>query len=443
MRDFCLRFVSPVISGMSQSAAYFCLGILFATHAAIAGRYDQTYDDILSSLSWMQTIRRHLHQIPELKYTEFKTSAFLRQQLDALDIPYQYPYAKHGIVATLGTGKPPCIALRTDMDALPIPEELDVPYKSLHPGLMHACGHDAHMAMLLGAAKYLKTHEAELQGTVRLLFQPAEEGGAGAKLMVDEGAMQGVSAVFGLHVWPTAPSGVVETRVGTLMAGTDKFYIRVSGAGGHGGTPHLVQDTVVASAAIVMNLQPLISRETDPAQGGIVGVTLINSGPGSPNVHADWVELQGTVNSFTTHGLHHLKSRLEEIITTTARMYHCTSNITWNPIAYIPVVNSLNMIKRVQHVAAELSPVKQYVELDRPTFVAEDVAFFNSVADGAFIFLGIGNASLQTDLKLHTSHFKMDESVMPLGAALHASMAMHYLQNRELQGHHLSHDGEL
>ncbi|DBA69475.1 TPA: hypothetical protein ACH3X2_012815 [Trebouxia sp. C0005] len=358
-------------------------------------------------------------------------SGTCRKQLDALDIPYQHPFAKHGIVATLGSGKAPCMALRTDMDALPIPEELDVPYKSTHPGLMHACGHDAHMTMLLGAAKYLKAHEAELQGTVKLLFQPAEEGGAGAKVMVDEGAMQGVSAVFGLHVWPTAPSGTIQTRIGTLMAGTDKFLIRVTGISGHGGTPHLVRDSVVAGAAIVMNLQPLISRETDPAQGGIVGITLINSGPGSPNVHAEWVELQGTVNSFSTSGLHHLKSRLEEIVTSTATMYGCKSSIKWNPIAYIPVENSEAMVKRAEQVATQLSQVKHFVYLDRPSFMAEDIAFFNDVAEGAFIFLGIGNASLQTDQKLHTPRFRLDDTMLPVGAALHASVAMQYLQDKQ------------
>eukprot|EP00208_Stichococcus_sp_RCC1054_P005697 CAMPEP_0206140044 /NCGR_PEP_ID=MMETSP1473-20131121/8128_2 /ASSEMBLY_ACC=CAM_ASM_001109 /TAXON_ID=1461547 /ORGANISM="Stichococcus sp, Strain RCC1054" /LENGTH=226 /DNA_ID=CAMNT_0053534029 /DNA_START=267 /DNA_END=943 /DNA_ORIENTATION=- len=180
---------------------------------------------------WLQQHRRELHKMPELAFDETRTSAYLQRELKALDIPFRAGVAGTGIIATLGSGSPR-VALRSDIDALPIKEANDVEYISRFPGRMHACGHDAHMTMLLGAARLLKQREGDLKGTVVLLFQPAEESRGGAQDMIDEGALEGVSAISGIHVWPDTPSGTITTKVGTIMAASDRFNITVSGAGG-------------------------------------------------------------------------------------------------------------------------------------------------------------------------------------------------------------------
>ena len=193
---------------------------------------------------WIIDIRRELHKHPELMYEEVKTSALVRRELDKLGITYQSPIAKTGVLASIGNGKGPCVALRADMDALPIHEETDVPFRSEIDGKMHACGHDCHTAMLLGAAKILKSKESEINGTIKLFFQPAEEGGAGGKLMRDEGALENpkVERIFGLHVWPQMPTGQIGSKKGTFLAATTFLDLTIKGVGGHAAVPHLTRD---------------------------------------------------------------------------------------------------------------------------------------------------------------------------------------------------------
>src|SRR5262245_51375665 len=216
--------------------------------------------------AWMITRRRQLHRHLELAYEEVQTSALVCATLAELGIQHETGFAKTGVVATLGNGNGPCVALRADMDALPIQEEADVEFRSEIPNRMHACGHDCHTAMLLGAAKLLKAHEFELQGTVKLIFQPAEEGGAGAKKMCDEGALDGVpiDRIFGIHVWPFAATGTVLGTAGVLLAAAHSVRIEITGKGGHGALPHLAIDPIVCAATVITELQTIVSRETDP-----------------------------------------------------------------------------------------------------------------------------------------------------------------------------------
>lgn len=268
--------------------------------AAIAP--DSLISEINSLHNWTTTHRRALHRIPELQFELHETSAYVQAVLTSLSIPFTLCARGVGIIADIGTGRAPCVALRADMDALPITEAVDVDYKSQRPGKMHACGHDSHTAMLLAAARILKSHESSLQGaatgclilqatlssddifsgTVRLLFQPAEEGGAGGLVMLKEGAMSRpprVQMVYGQHIWPTLPSGIVASRSGPIFAAAGFFTVTLSGGGGHAAMPHNTNDTVLAVAQCITMLQSIVSRSLDPVKGGgVVSITKISGG---------------------------------------------------------------------------------------------------------------------------------------------------------------------
>ena len=276
--------------------------------------YHKIKDESMSISDWIISIRRELHEHPELMYEEFKTSELIRRELDKLEIPYKHPIAETGVLAYIGNGSGPCVALRADMDALPIHEETDVSFKSKIDGKMHACGHDCHVSMLLGAAKLLKGKEDQINGTVKLLFQPAEEGGAGGKLMREEGALKNpdVERIFGLHVWPQMPSGQIGSREGTFLAATSSLNLTVKGVGGHAAVPQLTKDPVLTSARIITNLQSIVSRELDPLDSGVVSITVINGGNASNVIPSD-VIVKGTLRSLTMDGLRELQKRVKEI----------------------------------------------------------------------------------------------------------------------------------
>src|SRR4051812_19226754 len=263
---------------------------------------------------WIVGIRRTIHRHPELGYQEVETSKLVRKTLDELGISYRYPMAETGLVATLRGGDGPCVALRADMDALPIHEEAEVDFRSEIEGKMHACGHDCHTAMLLGAAQLLKAREGEIRGTVKLLFQPAEEGGAGGLRMCNEGALENpkVQRAFGLHVWPYIPTGVIASCAGPMLASAGMVEIVVHGVGGHAAMPHTTVDPIVAAARIVGELQTIVSRELDPMTPGVVSITTIHGGDAF-NVIPPEVRLQGTIRSLTDHGLKFLQERVRAI----------------------------------------------------------------------------------------------------------------------------------
>ena len=377
---------------------------------------------------WIVKIRRELHEYPELMYEEFRTSELIRRELDKLDIQYKHPIAETGVLASIGNGKGPCVALRADMDALPIHEETDVPFKSKIDGKMHACGHDCHVSMLLGAAKLLKDKESQINGTIKLLFQPAEEGGAGGKLMREEGALENpeVERIFGLHVWPQMPSGQIGSREGTFLAATSSLSLTVKGVGGHAAVPQLTKDPVLTSARIITNLQSIISRELDPLESGVVSITVINGGNAS-NVIPSEVKVKGTLRSLTMDGLKELQKRVKEIAEGIAQTHGCEAIVDYPGNDYPPTVNDNEMWEFAKGVGIEMLGEENVSDLDA-VMGGEDFAYYTEKVKGCFVVLGMNNPEIDATYSVHHPMFKADEDALHIGTALHTIFALKSLE---------------
>ena len=377
---------------------------------------------------WIIDIRRELHKHPELMYEEVKTSALVRRELDKLGIQYQSPIAETGVLASIGNGKGPCVALRADMDALPIHEETDVPFRSEVDGKMHACGHDCHTAMLLGAARILKSKENDFNGTIKFLFQPAEEGGAGGKLMRDEGALENpdVERIFGLHVWPQMPTGQIGSREGTFLAATSFLDLTIKGVGGHAAVPHLTKDPVLTSAQIITNLQSIISRELDPLDSGVVSISAIHAGQAA-NVIPSEVKILGTIRSLTMEGLKKLQKRVKEICESVAKAHGCKAIIDYPGNDYPPTVNDGEMWQFAKNIGSEMLGKENVSELDA-VMGGEDFAYYTEKVKGCFVVLGMNNPDIDATYSVHHPMFKADEDALHIGTALHTMFALQSLK---------------
>ncbi|GMH62558.1 hypothetical protein TL16_g03498 [Triparma laevis f. inornata] len=383
-------------------------------------------------------IRRELHKFPELMYKEIKTSAYIQEVLTDLDVQFSPGWGLNtktdritghggtGIVAQIGTGSSPVVLLRADIDALPITEEIASNIKSQNEGRMHACGHDGHTAMLLGAAKVLKGMEGSFEGTVKLMFQPAEEGGAGGKRMVEEGVLLDspkVDLAFGIHLWPALPSGTVGGKPGVVLAACDRFEILISGVGGHAAMPHLVVDPVVAQASIISSLQTIVSRKLSPLESGVVSVTKIEGGSAF-NVIPGAVTMWGTVRSLTDEALRKLMGSVEDITKGIAETHGCNATVRWSPDYYPPTVNDdelwFNLGEKVASKVADSGAITP----TNPTMGAEDFGFIAQSVPSNFYLLGQSSSTVKTDWNLHHPKFTMDETVLKRGVELHVRSAL-------------------
>lgn len=374
----------------------------------------------------MIAFRRDLHAHPELPWEEVRTTQKVAQALEAIGIPFRLTKPT-GVIAEIKGGKPgKTVALRADMDALPVLELNDsLSYKSLTPGKMHACGHDAHTAMLLTAAKALYENRAELRGNVRLIFQPAEEIAQGALEMVKQGAVEGVDNVFGMHIWSTSPSGKISCNVGSTFASADLLKVTFKGRGGHGSMPEACVDAAVVASSFVVNLQSIVSRETSPLEPAVVSIGKMDIGTRF-NVIAENAVLDGTVRCFNVENRERIKAAIERYAEHTAAMYGATAKVEYI-YGTLPVINEERSALLAQSVIRSAFG-DDSLFAEKPTTGGEDFSFYIENIPGCFALLGSRNAEKGTDWAHHHGCFNIDEDEMIKGAELYAQYAWSYLQ---------------
>lgn len=369
------------------------------------------------------SIRRHIHKYPELSFQEYETSKYVEEKLNSFGIMTKR-VGKTGLIGILeGVNSGPVVGLRADMDALEVEEKTGFAYASSKKGMMHACGHDSHIAMLICAAKILSHLKKEINGTVKFIFQAAEEADQGALAFINAGECDDLEAIFCLHVTPDLYAGEASIEPGAIMAGSNNFNIRLIGKGGHGANPHLGIDTLLAGSALVMNLQSIVSREYNPEDPLVVTVGSFHAGTAF-NVLAEEAKLSGTIRTFNQTVLNDIRGTLERIVNNTAETYRVKPEIEY--MLGVPVLeNDTNLVKIVRSAAKQIFDQSQIVKLPR-TMVGEDFAFYKDKCPVTMAWLGIGHKNEQ-NYSLHHPKFKINEDALWRGVGLHVQTALEFL----------------
>ncbi len=367
------------------------------------------------------SLRRAIHQHPELGHLEFETTARVARFLKQGGVPFQR-HKPTGLVGHLEKGRGPCVAFRADMDALPLQETSALPYASRRPGVMHACGHDAHTAMLAVAAVQLKERGLKHSGTLKFLFQPNEEGSGGARQLLAQGAFQSptVDAVFGIHVNPRLPAGTLGFKAGPLMAAVDRFTLTVRGEGGHGAYPHEGRDAVVLAAQIVSSLQSVVARRVDPVEPSVLTVGTIQGGERF-NILASTVTMTGTVRTLSEQWHRRMPRLIAEVSRGVARAHGGRVELRYEALSN-PVINEPAMTALARSVAAETVGARRVVDLDRPSMGGEDFSEYLDRAPGCFVYLGTG-AGPRTRRPWHHASFVLHEPSMGVGVRFFTALA--------------------
>ncbi|MRI84766.1 amidohydrolase [Aerococcaceae bacterium WS4759] len=370
--------------------------------------------------------RRYFHQHPELSFEEFETTKYIADQLDKLDVNYRL-MEPTGVLAEIVGAKPgKTVLLRADMDALSIEELNDhLDYCSINSGKMHACGHDAHTSMLLTALKALLSVQEQIKGTVRFIFQPAEEIASGAKKMVEQGILEGVDNVFGIHIWTVNETGLVACDPGPSFASADIFKVHFKGKGGHAAQPHMTHDAVVMAAEYVNNVQSIVSRSVDPLSPAVLTIGKFESGDRF-NIIAENAFLEGTVRTFNNETRSIVEKQMKHFAEQVAAMYHGTVDFEYIYMTEA-VDNHEGSAKLVQEVT-EKAFGKEFIYHDAPTMGAEDFGYYMKEIPGAFATVGCRNTIKETDFPHHHARFNVDEEALKYGAELYAQYALSYLE---------------
>ena len=392
------------------------------------------FPEFIDQLELIKNIRRDIHAHPELKFTEFRTSELIANQLKAWGIQTHIGLGKTGVVGSIegNLGKGKSIGLRADIDALPLQEHNAFPHASKHAGKMHACGHDGHTAMLLSAAQFFSSHK-DFKGTIHFIFQPAEEGGGGAREMMADGlfTLFPCDAVFGMHNWPDMPEGSFGVIAGPMMASSNEFKITLKGKGGHAALPHNGADPVFAITQLASSLQSIITRNKKPVDTAVLSITQVHAGFAT-NVIPNDAWLGGTIRTFTTPVLDLLEQRLREIAQGIALTFNCTAEIDFQR-NYPPLINHYQETLFAQSVIKQQFGEDQFIDSVEPTMGSEDFAFMLEKVPGCYVFIGNGEGDHRIaghglgPCHLHNPCYDFNDHLLPIGASYWAHLARAYL----------------
>ena len=370
------------------------------------------------------TYRRDFHQNPELSFQEYRTSETISKYLDSFGITHKTNIGGTGIVGEIEFGEGPTIALRADMDALPIQEIGNLEYKSKNEGVMHACGHDGHMAILLGTANVLSKNKKIKKGKIRFIFQPAEEGGGGARYMIEGGCLEGVDEIYGLHLWNYQPLGEIGVKEGPIMAAADMFDIIVKGKGGHGATPQGTIDAIVVASHLVTALQTIVSRDTNPLENTVVTIGEISGGENF-NVIADQVKLSGTTRAYTEKNRIMIKNRMKDIIDGVSKAFGSEIVLNYKE-GYPPTINHKLPTKNILDSASQV--VGKGAGFPYLSMGGEDFSYYLQNIPGCFFFIGSAPDEKDTlSTPHHCSHFNIDERALLVGASVYINLIKNIL----------------